>query len=451
MPLRDHPTSLALAAGRAGTPPEPWVAEHLDACPACRVRAARLRHAEGAGALESAPPQSIRRIASASAAGPPLLAGLDTAVPDPAPRPGQLWRAGDAEALLVWVRSVSPGGVEVIPAVLDVELADAGTLLLPAAATALGLDLALITGVRVRIDRQAFLQPVADLAISGDVEEVIAAAGEGRRPRGVSVGPPIEVEADQRIEYQRAITDVLAGLAPAADGLGAREEADIADLVALLADALPARHPDTRVRGIPLRRYPVDRRRELRCCARVSYLDSSLVVAVLAGAGAGLPDPAQLAPACLDMLRCEPVADAVAVTVLTGDLPTVVLTAADLRVAYEPPGGDPRGPRQVSEPLAVVDALAKHVDRQATAWEITEPITSVLGTVDVAALVTRNARAAASRLSAEGRRAVTPAKKAAWANLPADFAARIAAAVVAISDHDPLPDVLAHLGRQDDA
>lgn len=415
MPVRDHPTSLA-----------------------GRVRAARLEQTPPTAEPAAA---DIRRIASASSPGPAALPGLMSRVEDPRPEPGQVWRVGRHEALLVWVRTTSARAVEVSPVVLDVELADSATLLLPADATPLGLELALMTGVRERVDRRAFLQHVADLDVGGEVAAIEAAARSDH------------LDGDQRVEYRHAIADVLAGLTPGAWDGALREppEPDTGDLVALLARELPARHADTQVHRIPARWFRIDQQRELVCCARVAYLDSSLIVAELTGPGASLDDIAGLAPACADILRAEPATDAVAVTLAGGDRQSVVLAAPDVRTAYEPPGGQRRGPRVLTEPLGVVDALAKHLDRQAEAWEITEPIASVLGSVDVAALVARNARAAVSRLSAEGRRALTPAKQAAWANLPADFAAAVAEAVVAISANHPLESVLDRLARRDDA
>jgi hypothetical protein len=143
----------------------------------------------------------------------------DTAAAGPVRKPaaGELWRAGTDDALLVWVRNVRDGAVDVIPVVLDAELADDATLLLPAEDSSLGMGLAVITSLRSLVHPGAFLTFVAELPtiIAGQTMEVAAARQEGRRPRGAPVGTAVKDPDDQRVEYQQTLADVLAELAPA--------------------------------------------------------------------------------------------------------------------------------------------------------------------------------------------------------------------------------------------
>jgi hypothetical protein len=206
----DHPGALRLAAAR-GVKADAAVRAHLEECVACRVRAARLWHAAAPGEPGC---EAVSRILAASAPGPALPGGAAGPRSAGPPRPGELWRAGRGEALLVWVRRVLPGAVDVLPVVLDVELADQESLLLPAGSTPLGVPLAVLAGVRAHVGPSALLRRVGFAAIAGQVREVMAAAMEGRPPACVEAGPPVTTAADQRIEYRQVIADLLADLAP---------------------------------------------------------------------------------------------------------------------------------------------------------------------------------------------------------------------------------------------
>jgi hypothetical protein len=98
MTVHDHPTALALASLRGHTAAAATAREHLERCVACRVRAARLQHA---GEVDEPSDSSVRRILAASSPGPSILRNLLTTPGEANPRPGQLWRVGREEALLV--------------------------------------------------------------------------------------------------------------------------------------------------------------------------------------------------------------------------------------------------------------------------------------------------------------------------------------------------------------
>lgn len=103
---------------------------HLEECVECRVRAARLARAGGlpapSGSALARILESQMQVGSAVAA-----ISVPTALAE-SPKAGELWRVGGDEALLVWVRKVLDGVVDVLPVVLDTDLADEQTLLLPA-------------------------------------------------------------------------------------------------------------------------------------------------------------------------------------------------------------------------------------------------------------------------------------------------------------------------------
>ena len=192
------------------------VAGHLTECIECRIRAARL--ARDAGVAVPSESSLSRILAADSRLAPALIATAGSGGEPSTPSPGELWRVGEDDVLLVWVRKVFDGSVDVMPVVLDVDLADDQTLLLPANSSRLGLDLGVITSVRGHVHVDAFLSRIDDLGDNalGQVAELMAATSEGRQAHGMPVGAPVYDPDDQRLEYQQALADLLADLGPAA-------------------------------------------------------------------------------------------------------------------------------------------------------------------------------------------------------------------------------------------
>jgi hypothetical protein len=209
-----HPTFAELDI--AAREPEQATAtlDHVDGCILCQARLARIYDA-----LESTPPSedTLQRLMRAA---PPLPTGVAELILAPRvgdPQPGEIWRAGRTEAVLVWVRRVFDDGVaDVVPLVMDVELADETTLLLGPETTVLDAPLAAMASLRTHVDFGAFINRFGAADLADAVTEVMAAMREGRRPVGVQVGPPILDDADRRIEYRCAVRDVLADLTPEA-------------------------------------------------------------------------------------------------------------------------------------------------------------------------------------------------------------------------------------------
>lgn len=393
------------------------VVDHLAECVECRIRIARLaRAAEAAAPSES----SLSRILASDTRLAPALFAAATSVRDTAtPSAGELWRVGEPDAFLVWVRKVFDGSADVMPVVLDVELADDQTLLLSADATTLGMELAVVTSVRGHVHADAFLSRVEDLGgtVGRQVAEVMAAAQEGRQPQGVSVGTPVHDADDQRVEYQQTLADLLAGVGPGAwtvrhasvdeqDGLDD-------DLRALIARELVLRHRCTVYPSLPVVAM-LPRGSIIRAVARVSFADASLVVTVLPAWQSEAY--ADLATACLRIVRQEPGAAAVAVCNDDEDRLAMVVDTLAMREAYESPGGQLRPPVAPAESMYLIDALAKYLDRHAPVWEDVDSTVS-LSTSDLAAAARRSAQAAVADLVAQGSRAHQLAKRQAWTGL----------------------------------
>lgn len=443
MNIHDHPSALALTTSRDESQEAATVREHLAVCLTCRVRAGRLRHMTAPGSPSD---DAVARILQASAPGPSVLARLTTTHEEASPRPGELWRVGRDEALLVWVRRVFAHTADVVPAVLDIELADQESVVIPAHATPLGMPLALLTGVRGHVGMPAFLERLGPIDAAGLVQEVMSATREGRVPQGVDVGLLIESEDDQRIEYRQVVADLLSDLAPSrwpnpiADEV---PESDYDELCGLLSRELPNRHYGTRVSEVPFRPVQAYDAASLWTCARVAYLDTSVIVAILDGAR--LEEAllvAALATGCLEVVRLEPDADAIAVTGKSPGWPTAVLGVPQLRTAFEAPSGVQVPPRLTVEPLPVIDALAKFLDTQVTAWEVTQPALPNVQNLDIRQLALEAAVEAVKNVTAEGRRAKTPAKQQAWTNLADDLGSRIAASIISITTDEPTGAVL---------
>lgn len=424
-------------------------ANHLAECVECRVRAARTAQA---GGLPVPSESALARITGSQARVGPALAAASLATPgDGPPQAGELWRVGSDEALLVWVRRVLDGAVDVMPVVLDVHLADEQTLLLPAAASPLGHDLAVVTSVRAHVHPDAFLSRLHDLGnrVAADVAEVMAAAREGRPVEQAPVGPPVLDPDDQRIEYQQTLADILAGLGPAAwrrrqERTRAESTAD-PDLYRLVEQQLVLRHHRCTVHESLRVLAVLPSRSLLQAVARIGYADTSVLLAVLPN----WPEEpsADLAAACRLLVGQEPGASAVAVCSAAPEHLTVVVDASAMRGAFESPSGRLEPPLNGMEPMHVVDALAKYLDRHDPAWEDVGAEIAVTAT-DLGAAARAAAVAAVADITAQGRRAVTAAKNQAWAALPTGTADALANVVDRLVAGEPPAAVLdALLGK----
>ena len=458
MTIHVHPSSSELLAAIHEPDRAPLVLEHVGDCLACRVRLSRLR--------EAAEPEPIgegtfQRIMAASTPLPGVIADLVTAGTNEQPQPHQVWRIGRDEALLAWVRRVFDDGVaEVVPLVLDVELADQHSVLIRADATPVATEMAALVALRTHIHIGAFLNLIGDLDISREVAEIMTAVQEGRRPSGIPVGPPIEDDNDQRLEYRQALRDLLAPLSPsawpngetdpepssheaAADKPTESTDGELGSIKEQLSERLSGiRIADSSPLTVAVGSYAHATR-----ILNVTYLDATVIVAQLRvdDEDAAEPDNASLAKACALFLECEPGADGVAVAIAQGEWRTRLFPSSYLRTAHQLPMGVVTGPEPSLAGLGLVDTLCKHLDGNYRAWELLdEPAYSKIGAISIRQVAIGHAASSIDRIANDGKRARQTAKKAAWQSLPEDLDERVADFVAAAAGND-VSDALADL------
>ena len=455
----NHPLASELVAALHHPEQAASTLEHLEECLACAVRFARLQRTSGPTAAST---NSVQRIIEASALLPDLLADLVKVGSGEAPQPGEIWRVGRDEAVLVWVRQVFGDGVaDVVPLVLDVDLADRESVIISAETTPLGTELAAMVALRTHVHIDAFLNRIGSLDIGKDVSEVMTAVREGRRPSGVHVGPPIDDDDDQRLEYRQALRDVLAELSPGAwlesqevpepgtehesreptsDRLSARIEGIKAELKERLP-GLQCRSPE-RV-SITVGRL------EAVSVLKVDYLGGAVLLVLLGDERlSGFPETAAVAKACAAMMSHEPDVGAVAIAIPRDDWPTQLFTGAFTRSAFELPGGALKGPAPTLQGFGIIDTLCKHFEGVATPWDFTEPVDRRIESIDYHEIAARHAQASIAKVTVEGGRAHQAAKKAAWQNLPDDLSEQVARFVLAAASGEALDQALAALAPE---
>jgi hypothetical protein len=418
-----HPTESALlsfARGQSGAAGAAGVAAHLESCLACRVWEARLRNARVA---EADAPVAARLAAAAQAIPENLRKALAVPPGVAVPAVGDIWRVGSDKALLVWVRRIAGESAVVVPVTLDVELADQYTLIVPAGESPLGLDLALMTAAEGHVDRSAFLQQIAALPVGDQITELVLARGDGRPPPpGLLTGSPASGDDHQRQEYRQHLASLLAGLAPGAvpdaGRPGSRAIGVGVDSLAAVLNGLTWHRPGLEISLLDRGHVAAGSVHELIATALVRDLDAAILVAVLTG-----PEPARVlsapeaARACGGLLGMYQDANDVAVAIPDHEWTTVVVTPEFATRAVEAPSGRLSGPLVAFQPLPLADALLKHLDSRVIRWEQAGRLRFDRDGADLAALAAAVSQAAVDRAIAVGRRARTPAKKAAYTAL----------------------------------
>jgi hypothetical protein len=453
----NHPLESELVAALRHPGENVATLGHLEDCLACAVRFARLQRAAGP---VTASTNSLQRIMEASTPLPEALADLATASSeDVYPQPDEVWRVGRSEAVLVWVRQVfDDGAVDVVPVVLDIELADRESVIVGSEATPLATNLAAMVALRTHVHIGAFLNRIGHLDIHKEVSEVMTAVREGRRPSGVRVGPPIDDDGDQRLEYRQALRDVLSKLSPSTwlesqqdpetdpgqetqESSGDQLSEQIEHIKAELNERLPDLHcRESEQVGITTGMW------QTMSVLKVVYLDAAVLVAVFTNERlAEFPGAADVAKACMALRSYEPDVEAVAVCLPREDWPTQLFASAYMRPAFELPGGTRKGPAPTVQGLGIVDTLHKYFQDVMTPWEVTEPIDRRTGRVDYREIATRHAQASIAQVTAEGARAHQAAKKTAWQKLPDELEERVATFILAAVSGEALDQALAAL------
>lgn len=512
----EHPTSdelldLALAAqngaattdsdghsrsdGEDTTAAHARLAMHVEQCVACRVRLIRLQQAEG---FDGPSEDALGRILTDAPALDDDARGFLTRADRTVPQPGEIWRVGTDNALLVWVRKVvNDTTIDVVPLVFDTAMADSESLLIDAEDTPLGVPLSALVSVRTHIHHDVFLNKLSVLDISGAVEAILVAARTGEEPTGLPTGPPIEDAADRRIEFRQLVADLLGELSPVVynDRLklqddvaptpgestrlriegsvleGSRHIADLRgfgdrvtgtgnpeghafELFDALREDLTVRlgQSITCVQLNPLTEPTEDG--QYTALAKVHYIDTSVLVVLFEallvepsanGDASGLlPDPAQVPAGVASLLQVEVDAQGVAVT--TRDMSNALLfTRADLRPALVLPAGTQSAASVTVTGHTLVDTLVKFLDGEPTAWETLDHDQARLPTFNFDQVARTYAAASLEAIRRTGTRSPQPAKKAAWSAMTADVVDDVSAFVEA-ARKDDISGAVEHLG-----
>ena len=161
-------------------------------------------------------------------------------------------------------------------------------------ATPLATEIAAMVSLRTHVHTGAFLNRVGILDIGKDVTEVMTAVRESPRPSGVRVGPPIDYDDDQRLEYRQALRDLLAELSPSAwleiqDAPGACAEQRASeptanrppDEIGVIKTDLGERLSGVQYRDLAPHTVTVDAAIRATSVLKVVYLDTAVLVATL--------------------------------------------------------------------------------------------------------------------------------------------------------------------------
>ena len=177
------------------------VEEHLSGCLSCRIKRQRM-----ADTL----PIAIMHVGDI---GVPDFKSIDTEDIDPSDAAaGDLWLTAADDSVMVLVTKVRANGwgVVVVPVVLDVEVADAGTLVLDDTASPVDVPIAIYSDMANSLPISALsgrvipTRPGVDLLRITDTDP------------GVHRGSPLEGPADPRHEVRQYIADQLVTIDPPA-------------------------------------------------------------------------------------------------------------------------------------------------------------------------------------------------------------------------------------------
>lgn len=455
-------TELVTALGHDATISPPSAA-HLAHCALCQVRLARLQR--GDGYAEPSNANTPRHDQGEPLISSELLAAVANLPTEKSgPFPGELWRAGRDEAVLVWVRDIiGDATVEVVPVVLHLAMADASSITIPAESTVLGVEAAAIVSMRCHLHPDSFINRLDEIDLEAKVADVVTATRSNRLPpirtRGALVPGGGYHDADRS-----ELEDLLATLSPSAWDSHDR----LTDWRAATPPGTPepGHHDqreasDTRSPGpgadrkVDFDTFAADLDHRLwgvRCLQvagtsnntdamrvesflKASFLDTTVLVVIATrhrSADFGFVVE-EVVEAVEPFTRLEQDVDAIVVSMPHGDWQSVLITRAHMRSAVQLPAGDVAGPTFTISGFGLVDTLAKHFDGSVVAWEVLDESTSHAHGANLHDTALRHAANFALRVRTEGLRARTPGKVLGWRleeNVDADVA-RFVSAVAA--------------------
>jgi hypothetical protein len=449
-----HPSSSELLVALREPELSAPTLEHIDECLACRIR-----QASGPATVSA---DSIQRIVEASAPLPEVLADLLSGDQDLEPQPNEIWRVGRSEALLVWVRRVFEDDVaDVIPLVLDIELADHESVVVGAEATSLAAETAAMVSLRTHVHTGAFLNRIGVLDIGKDVTEVMTAVQEGRRPSRVRVGPPIDDDDDQRLEFRQALRDLLAELSPSAwlaaqdDPAGVEQRVSestancSSNEIDVIGTELGERLWGVQCRTLEAHVVKVNAVVRAKSVLKVMYLDTTVLVATFHGTSlTAFPDTRAVATACQKLTLIETDVDAVAVAIPRDEWPTLLFTTGHMRTAIVLPRGCYEEPTATMRDYGLVETLCKHLEGAMPVWEVTEQASNRIGRTDFREIAVRHASTSIEKITADGKRARQAAKQTAWGSLPDELDEQVARFVVAVANRETVDEALVEFGLE---
>lgn len=439
------------------------VAEHLRECVVCRVHLSRLREAPE---LTLADDAALTALLTQAPALPEAIRTFLVDGPDATPGVGEVWRAGDGAMLFLWVRKVlGAATVDVIPLVVDLEMADSESFVVDRDQTPLGVPLLALVTLRTHAHIEALNKKLGDLDISDRVEDILAVSREGRVQATSEAAPFMKGMQDPRREYQDALRDALSELAPsvwasqqrtapaafAADDLPPQQPS-AATSPTVLADHEPSNSESAQARiqlGHALEERLGPSVRCLDCeplsaqtgpgrftaFAKVHYIDTSVLVVHYDHPSGWLPSPTETAAGVVSLLAIEMDVNAVAVTRPGPHEDAILLTRAAMRPALELPAGIRSEAVATYDGLTLTDCLVKYLDGEHAAWEVLDRDDHGLPHVDVAENARNHARVTIEGIRRSGARSSQP-KKDVWTQVPDELAEAVAEFVVAAANDD---------------
>jgi hypothetical protein len=411
-----HPTSGELLAAATNPDCHALVAEHLDECILCRVLLTRLR-ASGAFSDQLDADQQARLMAASPSLPSEVTTLVSTRNASP-PRRGELWRVVGSQGMLVWVRRlVDDRTVDVIPVTLDTEMSDERTLLVPSTQSPLELDLGAMVDLRTFVHRDTFENRLGSLQIADDVEALLANGDDVATTH--AVGPPIDHEADQRLEYRHVLRTLLSDLSPSAREPETGDQHENSHRQAVRGyDSVPGDELRARLRGIRLLDIPErggEHRDVLTPVMKAIYLDTAVLICRFRGDDPAWGDYESVALHCRRLATLEDDSDAIAVFRPDSFQLALLFTRADLREAIGLPSGTSVPPSPWLEGVSLTDALIKYFDGSLFmgSWSADYlPVDGLHG--DLTQRSRSHAEACANQLMSSSLRARQGAKRLGW-------------------------------------
>jgi hypothetical protein len=363
--MTGHPLDVDLADLADGILDDAQAAEleaHLVECLLCRVKRQRLRRAPPAGLTSGEDLPSVRFAAPTAATGAE-------------PAGGELWRvdAGLDERMIVLVlRAPVEDRVLAAPVTFDVEAADDETVVVDAAASPLGLPLAVYPRLATEVPRRVLDGRLATGSGLGFADELA-----GRR------GPAIVDASDPRLEVRQYLADRLGQLdeqlpdpGTAADAPPPRPE----HLRSSLLDDLRLLRGDV-CRARPLYGWADVVRAEESGWEPIAVLDEVGIVLVVFDTPHGLTDEGDFEAARSVLTRLN----ATAVVVLASAVSerAEVFDAPALHHGIDAPSGRRTPPRPLIANLSAFDAISKYLDQSTGARAAAPPSRGPVTRVDV--------------------------------------------------------------------